>query len=128
MANVPCGATYDVTTNKWSYTGTQNQGGNCYAADGSTTFEFTVAATPTNNTISLAPSGTGTGQLLNFPDGVPTFIQNVTRTGDTTFSFEDTDPAGTFGSRYEFQIGVSVNGGSVQYSPDPIIINKDPDC
>lgn len=121
MANVPCGATYDVTTELWSFTGTQNQGGNRYAALGPTIFDFTVAVTPAGNTISLAPA-----PFLDFLNGQPSFL-TVTKTSDTTFSIADSAPSESFGSSYGFLIIVDVNGTIID-SPDPIIINKDPDA
>jgi hypothetical protein len=120
MANVPCGATYDVTTELWSFTGTQNPGGNRYAAVGPTTFDFTIAVTPAGNTISLAPA-----PFLHFLTGQPSFV-TVTKTSDTTFSIDDPNPPESVGGSYGFLIIVDVNGTIID-SPDPIIINKDPD-
>jgi hypothetical protein len=124
MAIVPCGATYDVTTKLWSFTGTQNPGGNRYAAHGPTTFDFTIAVTPADNTISLAPDPDG--KFLDFLNGQPSFL-TVTQTSDTTFSIEDSAPPESFGGSYGFLIIVDVNGTIID-SPDPIIINKDPDA
>ena len=123
MAIVPCGATYDVTTNSWSFTGTQNPGGNRYAALGPTTFDFTVAVTPADNTISLAPDPDG--KFLDFPDGKPSFV-TVTKTSDTTFRIDDPNPPESRGGSYGFLIIVDVR--ATIKSPDPIIINKDPDA
>lgn len=135
MATSRITATYNATSQTWSWSGNDSpSGSHTYDANGATRFIVNVLTTnvPSGTTIVLLPDGIGNGNMVEFEGftGSPICMSNFTRVSNTRFTFRDNNPSITENNVYLMRIGLAVTSGETTtntYSPDPIIINKDPD-
>lgn len=118
----------NVTANydgqNWNFTGDDVSGTDIEVV-GPSSVQITVTAS-SPNTVALPTSGYI--QWAN-PNRQRNFIRYTTvNTTTSVISFNDACPEWTYDGEFSFQIGYYLNGGNqLQYTPDPIIINKDPD-
>lgn len=110
----------------WSFSPTQRPGGNRIVIVGSQTVQITLATQGTSDQVALPA---GTSNLVKWPQGTPSWFQSnsLSRLSDTSFSFLDPDPPSSNNQQYELRLGYMLNGRGPLWTPDPIIINKDPD-
>lgn len=138
-----------IVNGYWTWTGTNmdSSGTNVYDADGEpTNFTVNISVVPLPGgtaTIAFQQQGVGTGcmaQFANFPNSsynatIPRCMWNFVLQSSTQFTFTNSNPSYTDENEYFLLLGVTVTATSAAgdsgttsfYSPDPIIINKDPD-
>ena len=135
MGNSTITATYNASNGTWTWSGSDvSSGSNTYDADDSTDFTVNLVTqnVPAGTTIALLPQGVGSGYMAEFEGftGSPLCMSSFNRVNGNQFTFTDTNPPETDNNTYFLRIGIAVTSGGTtnnQYSPDPIIINKDPD-
>jgi hypothetical protein len=117
-------ATYDSNSGQWTYNGV-GDGGSVIRVG---LIGMQVQINVVGDGILLAPAGYGDGCMIKL-GGQPTqpdWMLDLTRDSDTQFSFTDANTQNTWGHQYGFNIGYRLNGGPVQYTPDPTIMNLEP--
>jgi|GEM_PF-3864655 len=125
MGNFNITATYGADGN-WSFSPTQQPNGLRIDVYGNQTVQVTLASAPGAPSVSLP---TSTSDYLSFPKGTPSWYDSTTLTpiNSNSFSFNDPDPSSSYNVQYEILFGfVTSTNSTPQWTPDPIIINRDP--